>query len=98
MLLTRMEIAQAETQRHLGIIERQIAARAERLTITDRAKRRQNGRGASTWTSADERLFQEHVLELTLARRAEIDALTRKLDRQDKAIADFRSRHHVSAA
>ena len=98
MLLTRMEIAQAETQRHLGIIERQIAARSERLTITDRAKRRQNGRGASTWTSADERLFQEHVLELTLARRAEIDALTRKLDRQDKAIADFRSRHHVSAA
>ncbi len=98
MLLTRMEIAQAETQRHLGIIERQIAARAERLTITDRAKRRQHGRGASTWTSADERLFQEHVLELTLARRAEIDALTRKLDRQDKAIAEFQSRHHVSAA
>ncbi|MEA2968976.1 MAG: hypothetical protein QOE78_2237, partial [Alphaproteobacteria bacterium] len=39
VLLTRMEVAQAETQRHLGIIERQIAARAERLTITDRAKR-----------------------------------------------------------
>jgi hypothetical protein len=33
VLLTRMEVAQAETQRHLGIIERQIAARAERLTI-----------------------------------------------------------------
>lgn len=98
MLLTRMEVAQAETQRHLGIIERQIVARAERLTITDRAKRRHRGRGASTWTSADERLFQEHVLELTLARRAEIDALTRKLDRQEKAIAEFRSRHHVSAA
>jgi len=98
MLLSRMEIAQTETQRHLGIIERQIAARAERLTITDRTKHRQHGRGASTWTSADERLFQEHVAELTLARCAEIDALTRKLDRQEKAIAEFRSRHRVSAA
>ncbi|MFH0297867.1 hypothetical protein AAFX91_11595 [Bradyrhizobium sp. 31Argb] len=93
-LLTRMDVAQAETQRHLGIIERQIAARAERLTITDRAKRR----GASSWTKVDERLFQEHVAGLTLARRGEIDALTRKLDRQEKAITEFRSRHRVSAA
>ncbi len=98
MLPPRMEVAQAETQRHLGIIERQIAARAERLTITDRAKRRRHGRGASTWTNADERLFQEHVAKLTLARRGEIDALTRKLDRQEKAIAEFRSCQLVSAA
>jgi hypothetical protein len=87
-LLTRMEAAQAETQRHLSIIERQIAARAERLTITDRAKRRHHGRGASNWTNADERLFQEHVAKLTWARRGEIDALTRKLDRQENAIAE----------
>ena len=98
VLLTRMEVAQAETQRHLGIIERQIAARAERLTITDRAKRRHHGRGASSWTSVDEGLFQEHVAKLTLARRGEIDALTRKIDRQEKAIAGCRTRHRVSAA
>ena len=98
VLLTRMEVAQAETQRHLGIIERQIAARAERLTITDRTKRRHHGRGASSWTNADERLFQEHVAKLTLARRGEIDALTRKLDRQEKAIAECRTCHGVSAA
>ena len=98
VLLTRMEVAQAETQRHLGIIERQIAARAERLTITDRAKRRHHGRGASGWTNADERVLQEHVAKLTLARRGEIDALTRKLDRQEKAIAECRTRHGVSAA
>lgn len=97
VLLACMEVAQAETQRHLGIIERQIAARAERLTITDRAKRRHHG-GASNWTNADERLFQEHVAELTLARRVEIDALTRKLERQDQAIAEFRSRQHAYAA
>lgn len=94
LLLTGMEVAQAETQRHLGIIERQIAARAERLTITDRAKRR----GASSWTNADERLFQEHVAKLTLARRGEIDALTRKIDRQEKAVAECRTRYRVSAA
>ncbi|WXC84856.1 hypothetical protein WDK88_45460 (plasmid) [Bradyrhizobium septentrionale] len=96
-LLTRMEAAQAETQRHLGVIERQIAARAERLTITDRAKRRQHGRSASSWTNADERLFQQHVAELALARRGEIDSLTRKLDRQETAIAEFWTRHRVSA-
>ena len=98
VLLTRMEVAQAETQRHLGIIERQIAARAERLTITDRAKRRHQGRGASSWTNADERLFQEHVAKLTLVRRGEIDALTRKLDRQERAIAECGTRHRVSVA
>ena len=98
LLLTCMDVAHAETQRHLGIIERQIAARAERLTITDRAKRWHHGRGASSWTNADERLFQEHVTKLTLARRDEIDALTRKLDRQEKAIAECRTRHRGSAA
>jgi hypothetical protein len=97
-LLTRMEAAQAETQRHLGVIERQIVARAERLTITDRAKRRQHGRSASSWTNADERLFQQHVAELALVRRGEIEALTRKLDRQETAIAEFRTRQRASDA
>lgn len=98
LTLARMEAAQADTLRHLGVIERQIATRAERLTITDRAKRRQHGRSASSWTSADERLFQQHLAELALARRGEIDALTRKLDRQETAITQLRSRNRVSAA
>lgn len=96
--LARMEIAQAETKRHLGVIERQIAARAQRMTITERAKRRQHGRSASSWANADERLFQQHLAELALARHGEIDALTRRLDRQETAIADFRSRDRASAA
>ena len=33
-ILTRIEAAQAQTQRQLGVIERQIAAHAARLTIT----------------------------------------------------------------
>jgi hypothetical protein len=98
LTLARMEVAQAETQRRLGVVERQIAARAERLTVTDRTKRRQRGRSASSWRNADERLFQQHIAELALARRGEIDALTRKLDRQETAIAEFRRRDRVSAA
>lgn len=96
--LSRMQATQAETQRHLTIIERQIAARAERLTITDRAKRRRHVRGASSWTNADERLFQEHLAVLTLARRGEIDALTRKLHRQEDAIAEIRPRQRARGA
>lgn len=96
LLLARMETAQAEMQRHLGVIERQIAARAERMTITDRAKRRPHGRTATSWTNADDRLFQQHVAEPALARRGEIDALTLKLDRQETAIAEFRARGRAS--
>jgi hypothetical protein len=98
LTLARMEIAKAETQRHLGVIERQIAARAERMTVTERAKRRQHGRSASSWTNADERLFQQHLAELALARHGEIDALTHRLDRQETAIAELRRRNRVSAA
>jgi len=98
LTLARMEVAQAETQRHLSVIERQIAARAERLTITERARRRPRGRSASSWTSADERLFQQHIAELALARRSEIDALIGKLDRQETAITELRSRNRMSAA
>jgi hypothetical protein len=98
MLLARMEAARNDIRHRLSVIERQIAARAERLTVTDRIKWRQHGRSLSSWTTIDERLFQQHVAELSLARRAEIDALMRKLDRQDNAIAAFRSRHSITAA
>jgi hypothetical protein len=97
-LLLRMENALLETSRHLGIIERQIEARAERMTITSCTKRRQSGRGTSRWTRADERAFRENIVALALARRAEIDALTRKLTRQESAIAMFRRRHGIEPA
>lgn len=97
-ILLRMQAAQAQTQRHLSVIERQITVRAARLTITDRAKRRQCCRSASSWTNADERLFQQHVAELTLERYGEIDALISKLDRQERTIAEFRTRNGDSSA
>lgn len=89
--LARMEAARRETHHHLAVIERQIAGKAERMTITARAKRRQNGRTARTWTGADERVYQAYLADLTLARRAEIEALSRKLARQDTALLRLRS-------
>jgi AraC-like DNA-binding protein len=93
-----MEKTLLETSRHLGLIERQIQARAERMTITSRTQRRQSGRGASRWTRVDERAFRENIAALALTRRAEIDALIRKLTRQEDAIAMFRRRHGIKPA
>lgn len=90
LLLSRMETACRQTRRHLGLIERQIARRAERLAITERAKKRSHSRGTSTWTPADERLFLEHVDRLIFDRRCEIDAFARKLAQQERAIDDRR--------
>ena len=89
-LLARMEAARRCTQRHLRVIERQIAARAERMTITARAKRRHRRRRASPWTTADERAFQAHLADLTLARLPDIDVLMRQLARQDAAVTALR--------
>jgi hypothetical protein len=94
--LARMEAARAETERHLAVIERQIAARAERMTTSTRVKARQFGRGAATWTRTDERNFQANVAALRFERRGEIDALTRKLVRQAGAIAAFRVRYRIN--
>ncbi|REF89446.1 hypothetical protein DES32_0667 [Methylovirgula ligni] len=92
--LTRLERARAETARHLNIIEHQIAARAERMVITFRTKARQFGRGKSTWTPPDEHLYRENLAILRFERRAEIDALARKLARQSAAMEAFRLRPH----
>jgi len=95
-MLARMEAARAETERHLAIIENQIAARAERMTTSTRVKARQFGRGATTWTRTDERDFQGNLAALRFERRGEIDALTRKLARQAVAIAAFRVRYRIN--
>ena len=95
-MLARMEAARAEAERQLAIIERQIAARADRMTTSTRVKARQFGRGATTWTRADERDFQENLAALRFERRGEIDALARKLARQAGAIAAFRVRYRIN--
>jgi hypothetical protein len=96
--LARMEAARAETERHLAIVERQIEARAERMTVTSQAKSRQNRhrRSNSMWTSTDERIYQENVSAIRFERRGELDALARKLARQTGAIDAFRVRHRIN--
>lgn len=95
-MLARIEAAHAETERHLAVIERQIAARAERMTTSRRVKARQFGRTSATWSRADERQFQTNIVALRFARRGEIDTLGRKLARQAGAIAAFRIRYVVN--
>jgi len=69
-------IRAAAARRHLARIERQIEHRAERRTITAKAKARSSRRHRAGWTPADERLFREHVDHLTFERRGEIEALS----------------------
>lgn len=95
-MLARMEAAHAETERHLAVIERQIEARAERMTTSSRVKARQSGRTSATWGRADERDFRANVATLRFARRNEINALSRKLARQAGTIAAFRVRCRVN--
>ena len=96
-MLARMEAARAETERHLAIVERQIVARAERMTVTSQAKSRQDRhrRSNSMWTPADERIFQDNLAAIRFERRGELDALARKLARQRGAIAAFRVRYRI---
>lgn len=96
VMLARMVRAREETRNHLAIVQRQIEKRAERMTITARLKTRQYGRTKSTLTRADERDYRENAAQLRFQRRGEIDALTRKLERQDAAIAAFRARLRIN--
>lgn len=90
--IARMEAAQRQNAQHLDLILRQIGLRAERLTIAEKAKSRSGGRTGSRWTRADEQLYQHHVDRLTFERRGEIEALSRKLKRQETALDDARKR------
>lgn len=98
VLLSRMEAAAGQTRSHIILIERQIERRAERLTITARAKGRSFSRHSPSWTLEAERLFREHVERIAFERRGEIDALSRKLARQEKAIAMLRERRTIVPA
>ncbi len=94
LLLLRMQASRRETRHHLDLVLRQIAARAERVTVTQKAKSsgRTHKRSGSRWTPLDEQLFQSHLHALEFRRRGEIEALSRKLARQDAAITVLKAR------
>lgn len=97
VLIARMEAAHRENAQHLDLIFRQIGLRAERLTITEKAKSRSGRRTGLRWTRSDEQLYQHHVDRLTFERRGEIEALSRKLKRQETALDGARKRRSGSA-
>lgn len=90
--LARMEAARRETAGHLDLIQRQIAGRAERITVTEKAKahNRSHKRSGSRRSRSDEVLYQAHLDRLTFERRVELDGLVRKLARQEQAIDQMR--------
>jgi len=93
VLIAQMEAAHRQNVQHLDLIFRQIGLRAERLTITEKAKSRSGRRTGSRWTRSDEQLYQHHVGRLTFERRGEIEALSRKVKRQEIALEEARARH-----
>lgn len=71
----------------LELVHREIASRAERLTITRKAKPCSHCRDWSNETRSDERMFHDHLDRLTFERCGEIDALSRKLARQERTLS-----------
>ncbi len=62
------------------------------MTTTARTKARSRTRGGSRWTRGDEAKFRAYVDELSFERRGEIDAVKRKLSRQERAITAVRAK------
>lgn len=96
-LIQTMVAARAQTERHIRILERQISARAERITITQKSKARSFRHGTSRWTNADETLLCENIEQVRFERRQELDALIRKCWRLDRAIETLKRRSGTTA-
>ncbi|NTF91571.1 hypothetical protein G6L46_30865 [Agrobacterium rhizogenes] len=90
--LSRMEEARRQTQRQLELIDRQVLRRI--TSILPQLARRQTGyrRGKAPDTGSFLERYRNNLAALTAERQPEVDALTRKLARQDAAIAAFRKR------
>ncbi len=85
--LTRMEAARRQTQHQLDLIDRQITRRMTALIPL--LGRRQPGYrgGKAPAPGAFLERYRANLAALTAERQPEVDALTRKLSRQDAAIA-----------
>lgn len=89
---TRMESARRQTQHQLDLIDRQITRRM--TTIILQLGRRQSGYrgGKAPEPGAFLERYRANLAAITAERQPEIDALSRKLARQDAAIAALRAR------
>ena len=93
--LFRMEEARRQTQRQLDMIDRQIIRRMTALIPRLQPKRTAHRCGKAPDPEAFLEGYRTHLAALTAERQPEIDALSRKLARQDEAIAALRARQHL---
>ncbi len=91
--LLRMEEARRQTQRQLDMIDRQITRRMTALIPQLQPQRKSYHRGKPPDPAAFLERYRSNLAAITAERQHEIDALSRKLARQDAAIAAFRARH-----
>ncbi|MEJ6784886.1 hypothetical protein [Aminobacter sp. Piv2-1] len=87
--LSRMEEARRQTQRQLDMLDRQITRRMTALIPGLLPRRSHYRRGKAPDPGASLASYRAQLAALTAERQPEIDALSRKLARQDQAIASF---------
>lgn len=85
--LSRMEEARRQTQRQLQIVERQIMRRMTGLIPGLLPRHTHYRRGKAPDPGAFLANYRAQLAALTAERQPEIDALSRKLARQEQAIA-----------
>lgn len=95
--LSRMEDARRQTQRQLDMVERQITRRMTALIPDLLPRRTRYRRKKAPDPGAFLDRYRSQLAALTAERQPEIDALSRKLARQDQAIASFLDRHGTDA-
>ncbi|MBP1847547.1 hypothetical protein J2046_005831 [Rhizobium petrolearium] len=97
-LLFRMEEARRQTQRQLDMIDRQITAKMTALIPSLGRRRSGYRRGKPPVPEAFLARYRSSLAAITAERQPEIDALSRKLARQEAAIAAFQARQEFSAS
>ncbi|SSC64700.1 unnamed protein product [Ciceribacter selenitireducens ATCC BAA-1503] len=93
-----MEEARRQTQRQLDMIERQIAAKMTALVPSLGRRRSGYRRGKPPAPEAFLARYRSSLAATTAERQPEIDALSRKLARQEAAIAAFQTRPECGAS
>lgn len=96
--LSRMEEARRQTQRQLQLLNRQITRRMTALIPDLLPRRNHYRRGKALDPSAFLATYRAQLAALTAERQPEIDALSRKLARQEQAISTFVECHGDAAA
>lgn len=91
--LCRMEEAHRQTQRQLDMVDRQITRRMTALIPGLLPRRTHFRRGKAPDPHAFLERYRSQLAALTAERQPEIDALSKKLARQEQAIAHFLDRH-----